>query len=207
MAWQAQEIAQLRDSELAFRVKELEAQREREALLKQVSTPAKKAASPLFSKYATDYLTLIKNSQLNERTKKAYASKLKVFQDFTGKSATLEDITPEKILDFQTWLAKDDPVTGHTAITPRSIDEYSNVISNVYKKVIKKQADNPIEGRLVGKKQRMKSNRKPFTPDELTRIFAPERLQLCRNPADFFFSYFGTTHRFAPFVYLPIATG
>ncbi len=191
IAWQAQEIAQLRDSELAFRVKELEAQREREAHLKQVSTATKKIASPLFSKYAVDYLALIKNSQLNERTKKAYASKLKVFQDFTGKSATLADITPEKVLDFQTWLAKDDPVTDRKAITPRSIDEYSNVISNGNKKFIKKQADNPIEGRLVSKKQRMKSNRKPFTPDELTRIFDPERLHLCRNPADFFFPILG----------------
>ena len=77
-----------------------------------------------------------------------------------------------------TWLAKDDPLTERKALTPRSIDEYSNVISNVYKKVIKKAADNPIEGRLVGKKQRMKSNRKPFTPDELKAIFDPARCLL-----------------------------
>lgn len=179
----------LQESELEFRRKELEALRHREALM--AATPPKKEASPLFSKYVEAYLTLIKNSQLNERTIKGYTAKLKVFQGYIGKSATLADITPEKMLDFQTWLAKDDPVSDRKAIAPRSIDEYSNVISNVYKKVIKKAADNPIEGRLVGKKERMKSNRKPFTPDELTRIFDPERLAQVKNPADFFVPILG----------------
>lgn len=105
--------------------------------------------------------------------------------------ATLADITSENMLDFKTWLAKDDPVSDRKAIDPRSIDEYSNVISNMYKKVIKKAAYNPIEGQLVGKKERMKSNRKPFTPDELTRIFDPERLAQVKSPADFFVPILG----------------
>lgn len=179
----------LAETELEFRRKEAEALRHREAML--AAKPPASPPSPLFSKYMDAYLALIKNSDITERTKKGYAAKLKVFQDFIGKSATLAEITPEKMLDFQTWLAKDDPLTDRKAITPRSIDEYSNVISNVYKKVIKKAADNPIEGRLVGKKQRMKSNRKPFTPDELTRIFDPVRLADVKNPADFFVPILG----------------
>ncbi|PUE55536.1 hypothetical protein B9Z37_02965 [Limnohabitans parvus II-B4] len=179
----------LADTELEFRRKEAEAMRLREAqLFQQVN---QKPASPLFSKYVDAYLTLIQNSDITERTKKGYAAKLKVFQDFVGKSATLDEITPDTILNFQTWMAKDDPLTDRKAITPRSIDEYSNVISNVYKKVIKKTADNPIEGRLVGKKQRMKSNRKPFTPDELKAIFDPQRLATVKNPADFFVPILG----------------
>jgi integrase len=179
----------LAETELEFRRKEAEALRHREALL--AAKPPVSPPSPLFSKYMDAYLALIKNSDITERTKKGYAAKLKVFQDFIGKSATVAEITPDKMLDFQTWLAKDDPLTDRKAITPRSIDEYSNVISNVYKKVIKKAADNPIEGRLVGKKQRMKSNRKPFTPDELTRIFDPTRLATVKNPADFFVPILG----------------
>lgn len=179
----------LAETELEFRRKEAEALRLREAqLFQQVN---QKPASPLFSKYVDAYLTLIKNSDITERTKKGYAAKLKVFQDFVGKSATLDEITPDTILNFQTWMAKDDPLTDRKAITPRSIDEYSNVISNVYKKVIKKAADNPIESRLVGKKQRMKSNRKPFTPDELKAIFDPQRLATVKNPADFFVPILG----------------
>ncbi len=175
----------LAETELEFRRKEAEAMRYREAL------NAQKPESPKFEKYVDAYLTLIKNSDITERTKKGYAAKLKVFQDFIGKSATLAEITPDTILNFHTWLAKDDLLTERKAITPRSIDEYSNVISNVYKKVIKKAADNPIEGRLVGKKQRMKSNRKPFTPDELKAIFDPQRLATVKNPADFFVPILG----------------
>ena len=174
----------LADSELEFRRKELEALHYREAIQAQEAT--KKLASPLFSKYVEAYLTLIKKSSITDRTKNGYAAKLEVFQGFIGKSATLDDLTPDKILNFQTWLAEDDPLSERKAITPRTIDEYSNVISNVYKKVIKKAADNPIEGRLVSKKQRMKSPRKPFTPDELTRIFDPERMATIKSPADFF---------------------
>jgi integrase len=182
-----QERQELINTEALFQQKEAEARLHREHLL---ATP-KKPASPLFSKYVDTYLTFIKNSKLKERTKKAYAAKLLVVQGYFGKSATLADVTPERILDFQTWLAKDDPITDRKAITPRTIDEYSNVISNVYKKVIKRQAENPIEGRLVSKKQRMKSPRKPFTPDELTRIFNPARLNQTRNPADFFVPILG----------------
>ncbi len=183
------ERQRLADTELEFRRKEAEALRLREAQL--IQSLQQKPPSPLFSKFVDAYLTLIKNSDITERTKKGYAAKLAVFQSFVGKSATLDEITPDTILNFQTWLAKDDPLTERKAITPRSIDEYANVISNVYKKVIKKAADNPIEGRLVGKKQRMKSNRKPFTPDELTRIFDPERLATVKSPADFFVPILG----------------
>lgn len=179
------ERQKLAETELEFRRKEAEAMRYREAL------QDKKPESPKFEKYVDAYLTLIKNSDITERTKKGYAAKLKVFQDFIGKSATLDEITPDTILNFHTWLAKDDPLTERKALTPRSIDEYSNVISNVYKKVIKKAADNPIEGRLVGKKQRMKSNRKPFTPDELKAIFDPVRLDEVKSPSDFFVPILG----------------
>jgi integrase len=183
MKYAAEMLQRERDSHQEF----LRQERENAQLRQQLNT---KPSSLTFKKYAQDYLVLIKNSTLTERTKKAYAAKLEVFEDFIGKSAKLHDITPEKFLNFQTWLAKGDPATGRAAITPRSIDEYANVISNVYKKIIKKEAENPIEGRLVSKKQRMKSNRKPFTPDELTRIFDPVRMQTC-DPADFFFPILG----------------
>jgi integrase len=186
LQYAADMLQQQRDTHQDF----LRQERENAALRQRLNAPAE-PASPPFKKYADTYLTLIKNGSLYERTKKGYAAKLKVFENYVGKSATLAEITTDKILDFQTWLAKDDPATGKKEISPRSIDEYSNVISNVYKMVIKKLAINPVEGRLVSKKQRMKSNRKPFIPDELTRIFDPERMNACRNPADFFFPILG----------------
>lgn len=185
-AWQAQELAKLRDTEAAFRRMETEVAQHRAHLSQPV-----KPASPLFSQYSQAYLTLIQNSQLKDRTKKVYAAKIKIWQDFIGKTATLDDITPQSILNFQTWLATDDPITERKAITPRTIDGYTEIVSNVYKTTIKKLADNPVEGRLVTKKQRMKSNRKPFTPDELTRIFDAKRLNLCANPADVFVPVLG----------------
>ncbi len=182
-AWQAQEFAKLRDTEAAFRRMESEAVQHRAQLAKP--------ASPKFSQFKDAYLTLIQNSALKDRTKKVYAAKLKIWEDFVGKTATLGDITAQTILNFQTWLAKDDPLTERKAITPRTIDGYTEIISNVYKATIKKLADNPVEGRLVSKKQRMMSKRKPFTPDELTRIFDPKRLNLCANPADVFVPILG----------------
>jgi integrase len=183
----ARDLERMRETEEEFQRLQARNVETRERIAKEAAAKA----SPPFAKYAHAYLTLIENSSLYARTKKAYAAKLKVFQEFIGKTATLADITQDKVLDFHTWLAEGDPLTKRKAITPRSIDEYSNVISNVYKTTIKKLAENPIEGRLVSKKQRMISNRKPFTPDELTRIFDPERLKTCRNPADFFFPILG----------------
>ena len=177
---QNNDLERLRETEQEFRKLEAEAERFRE-----------KATSPLFDKYVQAYLTLIKNSQITERTQKSYAAKLAVFQDFIGKTAKLEDITPDVILNFQTFLAKDDPITKRKAVAPRTIDEYANVISNVYKKVIKRAGENPIEGRLVSKKERMKSKRKPFTPDELQRIFDPNRLATVKDPSDFFVPIMG----------------
>lgn len=185
LAWQAQEIAQLRDTEAAFRRMEAEAQYLRSHAAQN------KPNSPLFSDFSKAYLTLTDKLDIKDRTKKVYAAKLKVWQDFIGKSATLDEITPQTVLNFQTWLATDDPVSERKGISARTIDTYTEVIGQVYKTTIKKLADNPIEKRLVGKKQRMKSNRKPFTPDELTRIFAPERLNLCANPADVFVPILG----------------
>ena len=185
LAWQAQELAHLRDTEAAFRRMEAEAQHLRSHAAQS------KPQSPLFSDYAQAFLTLTEKTAIKDRTKKVYAAKIKVWQDFIGKSATLDEISPQTILNFQTWLAKDDPVTERKGISARTIDTYTEVISQVYKTTIKKLADNPVEKRLVGKKQRMKSNRKPFTPDELTRIFDPERLNLCANPADVFVPILG----------------
>jgi len=185
LAWQAQELAHLRDTEAAFRRMEAEAQHLRSHAAQN------KPKSPLFSDYAQAFLTLTEKTAIKDRTKKVYAAKIKVWQDFIGKSATLDEITPQTILNFQTWLAKDDPLTERKGISARTIDTYTEVISQVYKTTIKKLADNPVEKRLVGKKQRMKSNRKPFTPDELTRIFDPERLNLCANPADVFVPILG----------------
>ncbi len=185
-AWQSQDLAKMRDSEAAFRRLEIEAEEYRAQLSRQA-----KPASPQFSQYSQAYLTLIKNSSLKDRTKKVYAAKLKIWAEFIGKTATLEDIGPQIILNFQTWLATDDPITERKAITPRTIDSYTEVVSNVYKMTVKKLADNPVEGRLVKKKQRMLSNRKPFTPDELTRIYDPKRLNLCANPADVFVPILG----------------
>lgn len=183
-AWQMQDIAKLRDTEAVFRRLELEAEQYRQ--------PPVKAASPKFCDYAQAYLTLKAKSTLKDRTKKRYASFLKVWEDFVGKSATLDDITPQTILNFQIWLTKGDPLTGRKGITPRSIDGYTEVIGHVYKDTIKKLADNPVEGRLVKKKERQKSNRKPFTPDELTRIFDPIRLNHpSTNPADIFVPILG----------------
>ena len=171
-----QDLQRMRDSETEFR---------------RLEALAQKKKSEPFSKYVHAYLTLIDKSKLTPRTKKAYTAKLKVFQDYIGIDATLEDITPEHYLEFQVWLATDDPATGRKLIAARSIDEYSNVVSNVYKKVIKKQAENPIEGRLVSKKERMNSKRKPFTNDELTSIFNPERLNKCKHPSEFFVPILG----------------
>ncbi len=163
----------------------LKLEQENIALRKKLNNPDK-PPSPLFRKYADDYLTFVGGSTLYPRTKKRYAAMLQTFQSFVGKKATLDDITPSMMLNFQTWLAKADPLTDRKGVTNRTIDEYTGVVSNVYKMVIKKLADNPVEGRLVKKKQRMKSVRKPFTPDELVRIFDPIVWNALRDPADFF---------------------
>ena len=119
LAWQAQEIAQLRDTEAAFRRMEAEAQYLRSHAAQN------KPKSPPFSDFSKAYLTLTDKSDIKDRTKKVYAARLKVWQDFIGKSATLEDITPQTVLNFQTWLATDDPVTERKGIAARTIDTYT----------------------------------------------------------------------------------
>ena len=187
--WSNEEQQRMRDDHVAFKRLEREAQDYRDQLLAQ---KAKKTASPKFIEFSQAYVTLKGKTAIKDRTKKRYVSALKVWENFIGKSATLDDITPQTVLNFQTWLAKDDPKTERKGITARSIDGYTQVISNVYKTTIKKQADNPVEGQLVKKKERMKSNRKPFTPNELSRIFDPVRLNEPNiNPTDLFVPVLG----------------
>jgi hypothetical protein len=50
---------------------------------------------------------------------------------------------PQTILNFQTWLATDDPVSERKGISARTIDTYTEVISHVYKTTIKKLATTP----------------------------------------------------------------
>ena len=136
-------------------------------------------------------LTLIKTTNLKPRTIKSYEKKLEVWENYVGKTATLESIDAQTILDFQLWLAKSDTVTGRVGVSARTIDGYTEVVSNVYKKIIKRLAYNPVEGRLVSKKQRMKSNRKAFTAGELKRIFDPNYLNACTDPVNFFVPILG----------------
>jgi integrase len=141
-----------------------------------------KPKGPLFSTKADEYRHIFKGT-IKDRTMKAYKSKVDYFMEWAGPSLTVGEITKEKWRAFQAYLGKGDPATGRAGIVPRSIDEYTNAVGVVLKWAL--DGSHPLQGMiLVSKKQKAKPKGRSFTPEELKRIFAPERLNAIRHPAD-----------------------
>lgn len=173
-AWQAQELASLRDTEAAFR----QAEAEREAIIEAARKPKSRRFAPLVEEYFK-----LHAPNLDPRTTKKYRNANERFLDWLGKEATLDDITPAVWHQFKIFLASDDPATGRKAISPKTIDQYTNAVANVLK--MAKGKDHALTGQmLVKRKQRQIPVLKAFTPDELPRIFNPDYLNQCRHPSD-----------------------
>lgn len=152
--------------------------------LAQYLTPAKPVGKQL-KQVMEDYFKL-KGSDLAERTTKKYRSNIERFLEWAGDKITIDEITPTKWHEFKVYLATSDPSKGHRALNSKTIDLYTNSLANVLK--MTQGRNHVLTGQLLVKKsQRSKDAgaKHVFTPDELARIFSPQRLNALLNPADF----------------------
>jgi len=128
----------------------------------------------------------LKGATLAPRTAQKYRSNVERFLSWAGDKITIDELTPTKWHEFKVYLATNNPAEGHTALNPKTIDTYTASMSNVLK--MTQGRNHVLTGQLLVKKsqrERESGAGRAFAPDELTRIFTPERMNIQRNPANF----------------------
>lgn len=135
-----------------------------------------------------DYFKLY-GTALDPRTAQKYRSNIKRFIEWAGDTITVDEVTADKWIEFKLYLATSDPAKGRKALSPKTIDLYTNSMANVLK--VSKDLSRVLTGQLLVKKAQREKDKATngakhmFTPDELIKIFDPVRMNAILNPMDF----------------------
>lgn len=140
-----------------------------------------------FQVVAKEYLIHAKGKNLDPRTIKKYAASIARFEEWLGTETPLQAITAARWHEFKTYLLNGDPEKGRKPITAKTVDQYTNAVSEVFKmaKTACYTIENPLAGQnIVNRRGREKSPVEKFTDYELKTIFDPQRLNNIDDPAD-----------------------
>ena len=142
-AWQAADLAKLRDEEAARRL--IEDQHYK------IAEQYYKPKGRVFADLVKEYFTLF-GTTVSPRTAKAYQTANTKFLEYIGQGVRVDEITTEKWREYRLFLASADHATGRKKISNRSIDNHTNAIGVVLKMHLGEM--HPLRQQLLVKRKR-----------------------------------------------------